>query len=62
MAKDDLAIVVFTADTLDWILRHGGSGDWVVSAKKADSCKYIARKAGRLEGKGSQSRRLLHPR
>ena len=41
MAKDDLAIVVFTADTLDWILRQGGSGDWVVSAKKADSCKYI---------------------
>jgi len=35
MAKDDLAIVVFTADTLDWILRQGGSGDWVVSAKKA---------------------------
>jgi hypothetical protein len=41
MAKDDQAIVVFTADTLDTILRQGGSGDWVVSAKKADSCKYI---------------------
>jgi hypothetical protein len=41
MAKDDLAIVVFTADSLDSILRQGGSGDWVVSAKKANSCKYI---------------------
>jgi hypothetical protein len=41
MAKEDQAIVVFTADTLDSILRKGGSGDWVVSAKKADSCKYI---------------------
>jgi hypothetical protein len=41
MAKDDLAIVVFTADTRDSILRQRGSGDWVVSAKKADSCKYI---------------------
>jgi hypothetical protein len=41
MAKDDQAIVVFTADTRDSILRQGGSGDWVVSAKKADSCKYI---------------------
>jgi hypothetical protein len=41
MAKEDQAIVVFTADTLDSILRQGGSGDWVVSAKKADSCKYI---------------------
>jgi hypothetical protein len=41
MAKDDLAIVVFTVDSLDSILRQGGSGDWVVSAKKADSRKYI---------------------
>jgi hypothetical protein len=41
MAKEDQAIVVFTVDTLDSILRRGGSGDWVVSAKKADSCKYI---------------------
>jgi hypothetical protein len=41
MAKTELAIVVFTADTRDSILRQGGSGDWVVSAKKADSCKHI---------------------
>jgi hypothetical protein len=41
MAKGDPTIVVFTADTRDSILRRGGSGDWVVSAKKADSCKYI---------------------
>lgn len=41
MVKDDPAIVVFTADSLDSILGKGGSGDWVVSAKKADSCKYV---------------------
>jgi hypothetical protein len=41
MAKDDLAIVVFTADSLDSILGQRGSGDWVVSAKKADSCRYV---------------------
>jgi hypothetical protein len=40
MAKDD-TILVFTADTRDSIVRLRGSGDWVVSAKKADSCKYI---------------------
>jgi hypothetical protein len=41
MTKNDSAIVVFTADTRDLILGKGGSGDWVVSAKKADGCKYI---------------------
>jgi hypothetical protein len=41
MAKDDAAIVVFTADTLEKILQERGSGDWVVSAKKADSCQFI---------------------
>jgi hypothetical protein len=41
MAEDDFAVVVFTADTRDSVLRKGGSGDWVVSAKKADSCRYI---------------------
>jgi hypothetical protein len=41
MAKDDRAIVVFTADSVDTIVRQRGSGDWVVSAKKADSCKFI---------------------
>jgi hypothetical protein len=41
MAKDDRTIVVFTADSVDTIVRQRGSGDWVVSAKKADSCKYI---------------------
>jgi hypothetical protein len=41
MAMVDQAIVVFTSDSLGTILRQGGSGDWVVSAKKADSCKYI---------------------
>src|ERR1700738_1862256 len=41
MAKDDRTIVVFPSDSVDTILRQGGSGDWVVSAKKADSRKYI---------------------
>jgi hypothetical protein len=41
MGKEDSAIVVFTADSVETILRQGGSGDWVVSAKKADTCKYI---------------------
>src|SRR6266478_331432 len=41
MAKDNAAVVVFMADTREKILHEGGSGDWVVSAKKADSCKYI---------------------
>ena len=41
MAKDNAAIVVFTADTREKILRQRGSGDWVVSAKKADSRQFI---------------------
>jgi len=41
MAKGDPAIVVFTADSVDSILQQGGSGNWVVSAKKANACKYI---------------------
>jgi hypothetical protein len=41
VAKENAAIVVFTADPLEKILREGGSGDWVVSAKKADSCQFI---------------------
>jgi hypothetical protein len=40
MAKHD-TIVVFTADSRDSIVRDRGSGDWVVSANKANSCKYI---------------------
>jgi hypothetical protein len=39
-AKAD-TIVVFTADSRDSIVKAGGSGDWVVSANKANSCKYI---------------------
>jgi hypothetical protein len=41
MATEPDTIVVFTADSRDKILRDRGSGDWVVSAKKADRCKYI---------------------
>ena len=40
-SKDDLAILVFTADPLDRILGDSGSGDWVVSPRKANGCKYI---------------------
>jgi len=41
MATEADTIVVFTADSRDKILRDRGSGDWVVSAKKADRCKFI---------------------
>jgi hypothetical protein len=40
--KDDqLAIVVFTSETIQTILSHGGTGDWVLSPKKAGTCKYV---------------------
>lgn len=41
MATEADTIVVFTADSRDKILHDRGSGDWVVSARKADRCKYI---------------------
>jgi hypothetical protein len=42
VAKDDqFAIVVLTSETVEHILRHGGTGDWVLSAKKASTCKYV---------------------
>jgi hypothetical protein len=41
MENDDTAIVVFTSDSVDSIVKQGGSGDWVVSAKKADRRKYL---------------------
>lgn len=42
MPKDDqLATVVLTSETIDHILRHGGTGNWVLSPKKASTCKYV---------------------
>jgi hypothetical protein len=40
--KDDqFAIVVFTSETVESILSHRGTGDWVLSPKKAGTCKYV---------------------
>jgi hypothetical protein len=40
--KDDqFAIVVFTSETVQTILSHGGTGDWVLSPKTAGTCKYV---------------------
>jgi hypothetical protein len=40
--KDDhFAIVVFTSETVEKILNQGGTGDWVLSPKKAGSRKYV---------------------
>jgi hypothetical protein len=39
--KDDQdAIVVLTSETIETILANGGTGDWVLSPKKAGTCKY----------------------
>jgi hypothetical protein len=40
--KDDQdAIVVLTSETVEAILSRGGTGDWVLSPKKAGTCKYV---------------------
>jgi hypothetical protein len=40
--KDDqLAIVVFTSETVETIRSHRGTGDWVLSPKTAGACKYV---------------------
>jgi hypothetical protein len=42
VSKDDqLAIVVFTSETVDTIETNRGTGDWVLSPKKAGTCKYV---------------------
>lgn len=41
MQKDDNALVVLTSETVETILSRGGSGDWVLSPKKASTCKYV---------------------
>jgi hypothetical protein len=40
--KDDqLAIVVLTSETVKHIESHRGTGNWVLSPKKAATCKYV---------------------
>jgi hypothetical protein len=40
--KDDqLAVVLFTSETVEAILSEGGTGDWVLSPKKAGTRKYV---------------------
>ena len=40
--KDEqFAVLVFTSETVETILSRGGTGDWVLSPKKAGTCKYI---------------------
>ena len=42
MPKDEQpALVVFTSETVETILSHGGTGDWVLSPKQASVCKYV---------------------
>jgi hypothetical protein len=40
--KDDqLAVVLFTSETVEKILSRGGTEGWVLSPKKAGTCKYV---------------------
>ena len=42
MPKDDqLAVVLFTSETVEAILSQGGTGDWILNPKKAGTCKYV---------------------
>jgi hypothetical protein len=42
LAKDEqTAMVVFTSEPVETILSQGGTGHWVVSRKKAGTCKYV---------------------
>jgi hypothetical protein len=42
VAKDDqFATVVLTSETVEQILGNRGTGDWVLSPKKAATCKYV---------------------
>ena len=42
LAKDEQsAMVVLTSETVETVLNRGGTGDWVVSPKKASTCKYV---------------------
>ena len=40
--KDDqLAVVLFTSETVEKILSRGGTEGWVLSPEKAGTCKYV---------------------
>jgi hypothetical protein len=39
--QDRSAVVVFTSETVETILSHGGTGDWVLSPEKAGTCKFV---------------------
>jgi hypothetical protein len=40
--KDDQdEIVVLTSERVETILANGGTGDWILSPKKAGTCKYV---------------------
>ncbi|MCP1970816.1 hypothetical protein [Bradyrhizobium elkanii] len=42
MAKDDdAAIVVFTSESKQEILRKSGTGDWVFNPNSVDRCRYV---------------------
>ncbi len=42
LLKDEQsAVVVFTSETVETVLDKGGTGEWVVSPKKAGTCKYV---------------------
>jgi hypothetical protein len=42
VSKDEQSvIVVFTSETVEDILNEGGTGNWVLSPKKAGTCKYV---------------------
>lgn len=38
---EQFAVLVFTSETVETILSRGGTGDWVLSPKKAGTCKYV---------------------
>ncbi|MBR0959258.1 hypothetical protein [Bradyrhizobium japonicum] len=38
---DDAAVVVFTSETRQEILRHAGSRGWVLSPKSVEQCPYL---------------------
>ncbi|MGY3492325.1 hypothetical protein [Bradyrhizobium sp. USDA 4502] len=41
MAKDDDTIVVFTSESRQEILGKAGTGDWVLSPTRGNSCRYV---------------------
>jgi hypothetical protein len=41
LKDDQFAIVVLTSETVEHIRNHEGTGNWVLSPKKAGTCKYV---------------------